>query len=70
LIVGCGTGTDWLPWFFFFCFFCFFISATPLPQSHTCFNQLDLPMYTSEKEMREKLLKAIHEGNAGGFTLA
>ena len=39
-----------------------------LPSAHTCFNQLDLPDYTSEEEMREKLLIAIREGSEGfGF---
>jgi len=45
-------------------------SGSPLPQSHTCFNQLDLPIYKSEDELREKLLMAINEGTAGGFTMA
>ena len=27
-----------------------------LPQAHTCFNQLDLPEYDSEDDLREKLL--------------
>ncbi|KAA0163733.1 hypothetical protein FNF28_04123 [Cafeteria roenbergensis] len=30
-----------------------------LPVSHTCFHQLDLPMYSSAKTMRSKLLYAI-----------
>jgi E3 ubiquitin-protein ligase HUWE1 len=39
-----------------------------LPSAHTCFNQLDLPEYTSEDELREKLLIAIREGSEGfGF---
>lgn len=39
-----------------------------LPAAHTCYNQLDLPCYTSEEELREKLLMAIHEGGEGfGF---
>jgi hypothetical protein len=46
------------------------INSTPLPQSHTCFNQLDLPIYKSEDELREKILMAIREGNVGGFTMA
>jgi len=44
--------------------------SSPLPQSHTCFNQLDLPVYKSEEELKEKLLMAIREGNLGGFTMA
>jgi E3 ubiquitin-protein ligase HUWE1 len=43
----------------------------PLPdqlQAHTCFNQLDLPAYSSLEEMRERLLVSIREGNSGfGF---
>lgn len=39
-----------------------------LPQAHTCFNQLDLPEYSSEENLREKLLIAIREGSEGfGF---
>ena len=39
-----------------------------LPSAHTCFNQLDLPEYSSEAETREKLLIAIKEGSVGfGF---
>ena len=37
-----------------------------LPAAHTCFNQLDLPEYKSEEEMREKLRLALKEGS-GGF---
>ena len=39
-----------------------------LPSAHTCFNQLDLPDYATEDELREKLLIAIREGSEGfGF---
>jgi len=39
-----------------------------LPTAHTCFNQLDLPAYSSLEEMRERLLVSIREGNSGfGF---
>ena len=39
-----------------------------LPTSHTCFNQLDLPEYDTEDELRDKLLIAIREGFEGfGF---
>jgi hypothetical protein len=38
-----------------------------LPQAHTCFNQLDLPVYESEEELKEKLLIAIR--NSAGFEL-
>lgn len=40
-----------------------------LMSAHTCFNSLDLPVYKSEDEMREKLLYAISEG-ATGFLFA
>lgn len=39
-----------------------------LPQAHTCFNQLDLPEYTSYEELRTRLELALAEGNEGfGF---
>nr|XP_009404258.1 PREDICTED: E3 ubiquitin-protein ligase UPL1-like [Musa acuminata subsp. malaccensis] len=39
-----------------------------LPSAHTCFNQLDLPEYTSKEQLEERLLLAIHEANEGfGF---
>jgi hypothetical protein len=39
-----------------------------LPSAHTCFNQLDLPEYSTEEILREKLLYAIKEGGEGfGF---
>ena len=39
-----------------------------LPMSHTCFNQLDLPKYTSEEMLRERLVLAIKECSEGfGF---
>jgi len=40
-------------------------SASALMSAHTCFNALDLPVYKSEEEMREKLLYAINEGGFG-----
>jgi len=36
-----------------------------LPQAHTCFNLLDLPVYSNQKLMKEKLLQAIQ--NCEGF---
>ena len=30
-----------------------------LPKSHTCFNTLDLPPYTTEEAMRKRILTAI-----------
>lgn len=38
-----------------------------LPTSHTCFNHLLLPDYSSEEKLEEKLRAAIH--NAEGFGL-
>ena len=40
-----------------------------LMSAHTCFNSLDLPVYGTEDELKEKLLYAIHEG-AGSFLFA
>ena len=40
-------------------------SAEALPSSHTCFNQLVLPPYTSAQVMQDKLAYAI--SNAEGF---
>jgi E3 ubiquitin-protein ligase HUWE1 len=37
------------------------------PVAHTCMNQLDLPNYETEEEMRSKLLFAISECNSFGF---
>lgn len=34
-----------------------------LPQAHTCFNTMDLPNYTHEEDLRNKLLYAIQECN-------
>ncbi|XP_065513510.1 E3 ubiquitin-protein ligase NEDD4-like isoform X3 [Caloenas nicobarica] len=36
-----------------------------LPRAHTCFNRLDLPLYESFEDLREKLLMAVE--NAQGF---
>uniref|UniRef100_A0A1B0DQ42 HECT-type E3 ubiquitin transferase n=1 Tax=Phlebotomus papatasi TaxID=29031 RepID=A0A1B0DQ42_PHLPP len=39
-----------------------------LPSAHTCFNQLDLPVYKTYDKLRECLYKAIHECSEGfGF---
>lgn len=38
-----------------------------LPQSHTCFNTLDLPEYKSEEELRQKLMISITETAGFGF---
>jgi len=39
-----------------------------LPKSHTCFNRIDLPPYTSYTQLKQKLLLAISEG-MGGFSM-
>jgi len=44
------------------------LKSTLYPRSHTCFNRLDLPMYRSKKDLREKLQIAVREC-ATGFTL-
>eukprot|EP00929_Paragymnodinium_shiwhaense_P022219 TRINITY_DN14246_c0_g1_i4.p1 TRINITY_DN14246_c0_g1~~TRINITY_DN14246_c0_g1_i4.p1 ORF type:complete len:4294 (+),score=1135.69 TRINITY_DN14246_c0_g1_i4:102-12983(+) len=39
-----------------------------LPSAHTCFNQLDLPEYESEDQLRRKVVQAINEAHEGfGF---
>lgn len=38
-----------------------------LPEAHTCFNQLVLPLYENEDLLRQKLIIAI--SNAEGFGL-
>ncbi|MCO5577516.1 hypothetical protein L7F22_031347 [Adiantum nelumboides] len=39
-----------------------------LPTAHTCFNQLDLPEYSTKQQLQERLLLAIHEASEGfGF---
>lgn len=43
-------------------------STDRLPSAHTCFNQLDLPVYETYDKLRSMLLKAIHECSEGfGF---
>jgi E3 ubiquitin-protein ligase HUWE1 len=45
-----------------------YVDVGLLPTAHTCYNQLDLPFYGSQEDLREKLLMAIKEGNEGfGF---
>jgi len=43
-------------------------TVNDLPISHTCFNRIDLPPYTSSTIMKQKLLLAISEG-IGAFTI-
>lgn len=40
-------------------------SVDRLPSSHTCFNQLNLPAYSSYETLRGSLLLAINEGHEG-----
>lgn len=37
----------------------FFSPSSRLPTSHTCFNVLLLPEYSSKEKLKERLLKAI-----------
>jgi len=39
--------------------------STNLPQSHTCFNTLDLPKYSSKEELKGKLALAVEEEGFG-----
>jgi hypothetical protein len=41
-------------------------SPNALPKSHTCFNRLDLPPYTSVQQLDEKLTYAIENGAGFG----
>lgn len=42
-----------------------FGSVDRLPSAHTCFNQIDLPVYDSYEQLRERLYKAITEAATG-----
>lgn len=44
------------------------MGANAFPRSHTCFNRLDMPMYRSKSDLREKLKIAVREC-ATGFTI-
>ncbi|RKP39991.1 hypothetical protein BJ085DRAFT_20779 [Dimargaris cristalligena] len=45
-----------------------FASTARLPCAHTCFNQLDIPLYESYEQLRSQLLLAINECSTGfGF---
>ncbi|KAJ2241860.1 E3 ubiquitin-protein ligase tom1 [Coemansia sp. RSA 475] len=47
-----------------------FASPTRLPTAHTCFNQLDLPLYDSFETLKANLLLAISECSTGfGFLI-
>ena len=38
-----------------------------LPVAHTCYNQIDLPEYSSKEMLEEKLMWAIKEAQGFGF---
>ena len=40
-------------------------SNFPFPRAHTCFNRIDLPMYSNRKEMAEKLRIAVTSAAIG-----
>jgi len=40
-------------------------SSKSLPNAHTCFYEIEIPNYSSKKEVREKVLTAIFEGIEG-----
>jgi E3 ubiquitin-protein ligase HUWE1 len=45
-----------------------FGDVSRLPSAHTCFNQIDLPLYESYEQLKERLLVSITEGATGfGF---
>lgn len=39
------------------------MTPNDLPRAHTCFNRLDLPLYTSQGQLFAKLLMAVNEGS-------
>jgi hypothetical protein len=41
-----------------------------MPISHTCFNALEVPLYSSREVMREKLLYAIRNSGATDYGIA
>jgi hypothetical protein len=41
-----------------------------LPSAHTCSNQLELPTYSSEEQLRERLVKVLEIGAIGHFGVA
>jgi len=40
---------------------------TKLPSSATCFNRLNLPLYSNSKILKEKLLMSITQGGQGFY---
>eukprot|EP00966_Prymnesium_polylepis_P075182 1744052-Prymnesium_polylepis.2 len=46
-------------------------SEEHLPQSHTCFNKVDVPLYRSAAQLKAKLKQAIDTAKSqGGFQFA
>ena len=43
------------------------VSEEHLPVAHTCFNLIDLPVYTSKEQLRKKLLHAIEHTEGFGL---
>jgi len=43
-------------------------SVSYYPRAHTCFNRIDLPLYTSKEELKEKVLLAV-QMEATGFSI-
>eukprot|EP00300_Choanocystis_sp_HF-7_P023139 c23004_g1_i1.p1 GENE.c23004_g1_i1~~c23004_g1_i1.p1 ORF type:complete len:331 (-),score=79.70 c23004_g1_i1:16-918(-) len=41
--------------------------ATAFPRSHTCFNRIDLPLFTSQAELQRRLIIAIDESSGFGM---
>jgi E3 ubiquitin-protein ligase NEDD4 len=41
------------------------VSASTYPRAHTCFNKIDLPEYSSKRELKEKLTEAIMQPITG-----
>merc|ERR1712238_172222 len=44
------------------------LSISVYPRSHTCFNRIDLPLYTTKEEFSEKLKEAV-TSCATGFSM-
>lgn len=45
-----------------------FVGSTEnLPVAHTCFNQLDLPLYESKSKLKDKLEKAVEYASSGFY---
>ena len=60
----CTSRYNWASWGVLYEPMCVVVSVY---RSHTCFNRLDLPPYTTYEELFEKLLIAIEEGGTFGI---